>query len=86
MPSHRSKRLSRKIEVLMLPAEHAQLLTLAQSYNLSMASLVRIALRDLYLKIQSATPTVSQPDPLLRSTAKDTPPVEFDPFWEQFRK
>lgn len=77
-------KLVKKFDVLMELKEYQRLLQLSENYGISMGAIVRLALRDLYQKIDSTTGTRQTINPILKNPAQ-SPPPEMDDFWRSFR-
>lgn len=75
---------NRRFEVVMPPTDFDRLTELSHHYSLSKGAIVRLALRDLFLKIGGTGQLSSVQEPLLKSAA-DNPPPELDTFWKDFR-
>lgn len=77
-------KLVKKFDVLMELKEYQRLLQLSENYGISMGAIVRLALRDLYQKIDSTTGTRQTINPILKNPIQ-SPPPEMDDFWRSFR-
>lgn len=79
-------RLVKKFDTLMEVADYEKLLQLSAHYGLSMAAIIRLALRDLHQKLQTAEGGrgVHALNPVLKPAA-ESPPPEMDDFWRTFR-
>lgn len=70
--------------MVLTQTDFDKLSALAQHYDLSRASMIRLALRELYQKINGKGQLVGLSDPLL-NPVEGTVPEEVDDFWKTFR-
>lgn len=80
-------RLVKKFDTLMEVSDYEKLLQLSAHYGLSMAAIIRLALRDLHQKLQTTETRRGsyELNPVLQPAA-DAPPPEMDDFWKDFRR
>lgn len=76
----------RRFELVMTGQDFDQLESLAEMYTMSMSAVVRLAVGELYHKVQNTTARspVGQ-HPILQPKTDAPPPPEMDPFWRDFR-
>lgn len=75
----------KRFELVMTEPEFKQLDYLAGMYNLSRAAVIRLAVTDLYQRIQNTNSRTQSPrNPILQPPTESLPP-EVDEFWKVFR-
>lgn len=75
----------RRFECVMTDTDFVKLDHIAQTYSMSKAAVIRLAVDELYHKLQSAasrSQTVKHP---ILQPQTENPPPEMDEFWTLFR-